>query len=62
MNFKGINTVFNLDIPDAERIKTITNLHKNFEREYGFADQETLLYEALWLCNHEFKNLYVSIC
>lgn len=56
MKFNGINTVFSLDSPDAERIKTVSEITKNFESEYGFADQETPLHEALWLCNHEFKS------
>jgi len=61
MNFGGINTVFSLDSPDAERIKTVTDITKNFEAEYGFADQETPLHEALWLCNHEFKSQDKSV-
>ena len=59
MKFKGINTVFNLDVPDAERIKTVSDLCKNFHANYGIMDQEISLHEALWLCNHEFKNMYI---
>ena len=49
--------VFSLDVPDAEKIKQVHKLKDSFNADYGLADKETPLFEALWLCNHEFKNM-----
>lgn len=57
LKFKGLNLVYNLDSPSAERIKKTPELMHKFEDVYGVSDEETPLHEALWLCNNEFKEL-----
>lgn len=54
LKFKGLNLVYNLDSPSAERIKKSPELIKKFEELYGFSE-DTALHEALWVCNNEFK-------
>jgi hypothetical protein len=53
--------VFSLETPSAHRIKEIDNLDKNFSEKYGISKEESPLYEALWVCSHEFKNLYLYL-
>ncbi|KAL4483805.1 hypothetical protein ABPG72_006180 [Tetrahymena utriculariae] len=57
LNFKGINIVYNLNTPSAEMIKNVVKLGDNFERDFGFADNQTPFHEALWTCNSIFTKL-----
>jgi len=57
LSFQGINLVFSLENPDAEGIKRIMNINKEFDRNYGSSDKEVPLFEALWLCTHVFKDI-----
>ena len=54
--FKGIHVVYGLDGIDAKRIRETPEVCVDFENKYGIANQSKY-YEALWLCNHQFKTL-----
>lgn len=56
--FKGINIVHGLDSIDAKRIKEVPEIVGNFVDRFGGIDTgDSKYYEALWLCNHQFKVL-----
>mmetsp|Transcript_28758 Transcript_28758/g.25875 ORF Transcript_28758/g.25875 Transcript_28758/m.25875 type:complete len:396 (+) Transcript_28758:39-1226(+) len=57
LSFKGINLAFGLENPDADRIKNVINITKNFNTNYKASDKEYPLFEALWLCTHVFKDV-----
>ena len=57
LNFQGVNIVFDLSQSTAERIKNAQNLlDLEFDSKFGgVSDEQNNLYEALWSCNHLFR-------
>lgn len=57
LNFKHISVLQNLDCLDAQIIKDFQHKSETFETNFVPAKVQAPLFDALWICHHEFKTV-----
>lgn len=63
-NFKGIYMLQKLDVPDAERIRELDEMSRDFstfQASIGSATEEAIMGNVFWSCSSAFGPLY-PIC